>query len=371
MLFIDNPTVEQVLTMKDCIDAIEEAFKGLMTRESVHRGRIDIYVPCDRDDGYFRWGTMEGASKTLGVHAIRMKSDIVTWPTDEQGNQTEEKYCMEPGTYCGLIFLVSTRTSEPLALINDGVLQHIRVGATAGIGAKYLSREDSKVVGMLGSGGMARTYLRAFCAVRPIEKVRVYSPSQAHREEYAEEMSELLGLEVIPVSNPEAAVEGADIVSTCTDAMAPVINGDWLRPGMHVTNLGNYELDDATFDRADVSVKQGISGLIPTDSEQRVEVGRGHSPVAYIAGTDAEVDRLPPARAGGQHFKQGAYPSFVDLASGAHPGRTGNDQITVYLNGGNQGLQFAAASSITYKRAMEQGLGRALPTEWFLQDIRD
>ena len=103
MLFIHNDVVQQVLTIDDTIRAQEEAFKGLLTRDSVHRTRIDIYVPAEREDGYFRWGTMEGASKTLGVHAIRMKSDIVHWPKDAQGNWTEEKYCREPGTYCGLI----------------------------------------------------------------------------------------------------------------------------------------------------------------------------------------------------------------------------------------------------------------------------
>ena len=104
MLFIDNPTVEKVLTMEDCIDAIEEAFKGLLTRESVHRTRIDIYVPCDRDDGYFRWGTMEGASKTLGVHAIRMKSDIVHWPKDEQATGQKRSTAWSPARFAVLSF---------------------------------------------------------------------------------------------------------------------------------------------------------------------------------------------------------------------------------------------------------------------------
>ena len=152
MLFIHNDVVQQVLTIDDTIRAQEEAFKGLLTRDSVHRTRIDIYVPAEREDGYFRWGTMEGASKSLGVHAIRMKSDIVTWPTDEQGNWTEEKYCREPGTYCGLIFLVSTRNGEPLALINDGHLQHMRVAAGAGIGAKWLAPGETPVVAMLEIG---------------------------------------------------------------------------------------------------------------------------------------------------------------------------------------------------------------------------
>lgn len=74
--------------------------------------------------------------------------------------------------------LFSTVNGEPLALINDGVLQHMRVGAGGGIGVKHLARPDSSTVGMLGSGGMARTFLEAFCVVRPIRRVKVYSPTR-------------------------------------------------------------------------------------------------------------------------------------------------------------------------------------------------
>ena len=172
MLLIDNSTVDRVLTMSECIEAQDIAFRGLATGASVHRPRIDVYVPTDRTDGYYRWGTMEGASKELGVFAIRMKSDILYWPKDEQGYWKEEKYSTREGLYCGLVFLFSTRNAEPLAIINDGIIQHMRVGGGAGLGAKYLSREDSHTVGMIGSGGMARTYLEAFCSVRDIHKVK-------------------------------------------------------------------------------------------------------------------------------------------------------------------------------------------------------
>ena len=77
MLFIDNATVERLLPMDECIDAQDYAFRGLPTGESVHRPRIDLYMPAERPDGYYRWGTMEGASDALGVFAIRMKSDIL------------------------------------------------------------------------------------------------------------------------------------------------------------------------------------------------------------------------------------------------------------------------------------------------------
>ena len=263
MLFIDNDTVKQTLSIADSIDSQDRAFRGLVDGGSIHRPRIDVYVPTGREEDYYRWGTMEGASRDLGVFAIRMKSDVVSWPEDASGNWTEEKYCVEPGTYCGLIMLFSTVNGEPLAMINDGYLQHMRVGAGAGLGVRYLAREDSRVVGMLGSGGMARSYLEAFCNERPITKVRVYSPTKEHREGYAAEMSDVLNIDIEPVDDPESAVRGADIVSTCTDTMRPVLHGEWLEPGMHVTNLGGFELDDAVYSRADVVVRQGIGGARP------------------------------------------------------------------------------------------------------------
>src|SRR5712691_446074 len=266
MLIINNDDVAGLLTMADCIRVQEEAFLKLRTGEAMHRPRVDMYVPCERDDGYFRWGSMEGAND--GFFAIRMKSDILTWPRDENGNWTEEKYCRVPGTYCGIIYLLSTNNAEPLAFINDGVLQHMRVGGGAGIGVKWLAREDSHVVGMLGSGGMARTFLEAFACVRDIRQCNIYSPSPAHREAYAEEMSKRLGIEVRAVASAREAVRGADILSSCTDSMAPVYDADWIEKGMHVTNLGRREVPDAALAKFDVVIRQGTAGLQMRESER-------------------------------------------------------------------------------------------------------
>jgi ornithine cyclodeaminase/alanine dehydrogenase-like protein (mu-crystallin family) len=118
MLMIDNEAVERVLTMRECIEAQERAFAGTLTGASVSRPRIDMFVPCNREDGYYRWGSVEGASD--GVLAVRLKSDIMTWPEGPDGTRTETKYCIAPGTYCGLVLLFSTQDGAPLAIINDG-----------------------------------------------------------------------------------------------------------------------------------------------------------------------------------------------------------------------------------------------------------
>jgi alanine dehydrogenase len=84
VLIINNDDVAQLLTMPDCIRVQEEAFRKLPFGGAIHRPRIDLYFPCEREDGYFRWGTMEGAND--GYFAIRMKSDVITWPRDDTGN---------------------------------------------------------------------------------------------------------------------------------------------------------------------------------------------------------------------------------------------------------------------------------------------
>ena len=164
-LIINNDDVSKLLTMSMAIDALEAAYKQLVVKEAVCRPRIDIQIPTSDPNKIYRWGSMEGGS-TSGYFAIRMKSDVV-YEQSYNGVTTQEKYCTKPGLYCGLIFLTSTENGEPLAFINDGVLQLTRVGADSGIGTKYMAREDATVVGMLGSGGMARTHMAAFMHVRP------------------------------------------------------------------------------------------------------------------------------------------------------------------------------------------------------------
>jgi alanine dehydrogenase len=378
MLIIDNDTVSRLLTMEDCILVQEAAFRKLPLGGAIHRPRIDVYFPCERDDGYFRWGSMEGAND--GYFAIRMKSDVVTWPKRADGSWTEEKYCREPGTYCGIIFLVSTRNGEPLAFIHDGILQHMRVGAGAAIGAKYLAREDTHVVGMLGSGGMARAFLKAFKCVRDIRLCKVYSPNPDRREAYAAEMSRELGIDVLPVASAREAVRGVDLLSSCTDSMRPVYDADWIEKGMHVTNLGRREVPDAAIDRFDVVVRQGTAGLQMRQTE-RFQAERGHSPAAFIGGTPAQMLRIPAKNSqpglGGDspeftdRGRGGDKPDFADLVTGKCAGRTSRDQVTFYRNVGNQGLQFSSVGGWVYEQAVGKAMGRSIPTEWFLQDVRD
>ncbi|TAN24740.1 MAG: ornithine cyclodeaminase family protein, partial [Actinomycetota bacterium] len=237
MLVIDNKMVTELLDTREAVDVLEQSYLDLAAGEGICRPRIDMRIPAGDGRSVYQWGTMEGGSARSGYFAIRMKSDVLT-EVSVDGNRTQEKYCIQPGIFMGLVMLLSVKNGEPLALMNDGVLQHTRVAADSAIGVKYGSNSDAKVLGMIGSGGMARSHLEAVLAVRNLELVQVYSPTKANRERYAVEMTDKHGIEVRAVDTAEAACKGADIVTGCTDAVGPVIAGRHLESGVHVTSIG-------------------------------------------------------------------------------------------------------------------------------------
>src|SRR3974377_2228324 len=121
-LILNNDDVQSVLTMEITMKALEQAYQEVSRAAAVCRPRIDIQIPTEDPAKNYQWGTMEGGS-TSGYFAIRMKSDVV-YASVYNGVRTQEKYCTKPGIYCGLVLLTSIETGEPLAFINDGVLQH-------------------------------------------------------------------------------------------------------------------------------------------------------------------------------------------------------------------------------------------------------
>jgi alanine dehydrogenase len=366
MLLLKDEDVQQVLTMPMTLDALDETQKEIVKGDAATMGRIDVYLPCERPESYYRWALMTGGARRDGFVVARMLSDIVSWP-GEKGNQRENKHCIQPGTYCGLLFMFSARDGMPAAIINDGFLQHMRVAAGAGLGVKYLAREDSRTVGMIGSGGMARTYLEAFSALRKITTVKVYSPNRANAELYAKEMSTKFAIDVRPVASAREAVKGVDIVSCCTSSIDPVFKSDWLEPGMHVTDVTWDETEPGFAKAVDVAIKMGES----TPHLENPPPGAfyaAHGFLGYVAGQAQEkaiIPRRPPRE---EILKM---PSLADLLAGKVKGRTKATQTSWFLNLGVMGVQFGAVCTAVYNEARKKGIGREIPTEWFTQSIRD
>ena len=367
MLLLNNADIAKVLDMRLCMEALDGAFVEMAAGEAAGMGRIDIYVPSAVEQApYYRWAVMAGGSKKDGLVCARMLSDMVAWPR-EHGKIRENKYARAPGTFCGLLFLFSASTGEPVAMLNDGFLQHVRVGGGAGLGVKYLSRQNSRVVGMIGSGGMARTYLDAILQSRKIETLKVYSPNAEHVRAYAREMEALHGLSVEPAASAREAVRGADVVSICTSSNEPVFLNDWLEPGMHVTNLTSADIEPNLARAVDIAFRAGeATPRLAETSEQTFYARAGF--LGYVAGNPEERARVPkvdlPADIIGM-------PRLVDLIAGKTRGRTADEQTSFFLNVGAIGVQFEAVAAAVYRKAQGEKLGTEIPTDWFLQDIRD
>ena len=364
-LILSNDDIASVLTMRETVESLERAYQELAQDDAVCRPRIDVRIPTPDPEKTYQWGTMEGGSVS-GYFAIRMKSDIVYEQTYAD-TRTQEKYCVRPGLYCGLILLFAIENGEPLALINDGYLQHMRVGADSAIGTKYMAREDAAVVGMIGSGGMARSHAEAFSLVRDIQRIQVYSPTKEHRQAYAAEITERFGIETVAVDEPADAYAGADIVAGCTDASIPVVFGRYIEDGTHITCVGG-QLDGDALERIDRALRLG-SAPAPVGLP---ELALHDEVITYEASagrTASARGRAGGGRAEGVVAEDRAV--FLQQLLAGEPARPSPTAVTYSARGNIQGAQFFAVAGRAYELAKAKGLGRELPTEWLLQDIRD
>jgi ornithine cyclodeaminase/alanine dehydrogenase-like protein (mu-crystallin family) len=353
-LILSNDDAARLITMPDCIAVLEEAYLELADGRGVTRTRSDCLTPTGREDALYSLKSMDGVVPKFGVGAVRINSDIVTWP--KRGNNVRrEKIPAAPGDrYVGLVLLFSTENGEPLAIFPDGVMQRMRVGAANGLGVKYLARQDARIVGILGSGWQAGAQLMAVCAVRAIEQIRCFSPNPHNRDAFAAEMSALLGVTVSPAAAPEEAIGGADIVMCATNTLDPVFFEHWIEPGMHLSSIKRPEIEARAVKRADrvvihTSDARPIHAMTKDLPLPENTDGRG-----WDAAEEIEFDKLP---------------SLPELIAGRARGRRSDREVTCFINNLGLGYQFAAAGSLLYRKAKESGAGHDLPTDWFTEDV--
>ena len=358
MLVLSNEEIEKVLTMEACLTALEEAYQELAEGTAVNSPRADILVPTADTEAYYAFKSMAGVVPKAGVAALRLNSDILTWPR-RGGVQRRVKLPRAPGKrWVGLVLLFSTSTGEPLSIFPDGVLQRLRVGATNGLAAKYLSREDACTVGLLGSGWQAGAQLMAFCAIRPIQRVRVFSPNRNHCRQLAHEMSRIFDRPVYPCDDPTSALQEADILATATNAVEPIVRPEWLQKGMHLSCIKKQEVSEEIFQHCDLAV---LNSLAMVQQENYVPPGK-----------EREIPELRGgwwSRIRNHELLGKPLYDLPALVAGKAPRRGSGEQITFFMNNIGLGIQFAAVGARLYQLAIEKGLGREVPTDWFLQTV--
>ncbi|MFQ5840972.1 MAG: ornithine cyclodeaminase family protein [Thermodesulfobacteriota bacterium] len=359
-LVLNDNDVARVLNMRDCIAALEDAFREMGLGGAVNAPRRDSFMVISRPDAYYSFKTIEGGLESLGAVAQRINSDLVTHPVIG-GAARRVKIPAAPGNrYVGLVFLYSSETLELLAIITDGHLQRMRVAGVTGVGAKYLAREDARTAAVLGSGWQAETAAWALASVRRLSTIKVFSPNPEHRESFAGKLAKELHIEVTPKESAQETASGSDIVACATNSAGAVAKGEWVEKGAHLTCIRCHEFDEEAWRRSDLVVFSGPggSGGYSTYATQGFEASHR---AAEREGERTELEDERFERYGEKvHF-------LCDLLTDRAPQRTAPSQITLMNKDWGLGIEFASVAKLIYDRARDAGIGNEIPTEWFSQ----
>lgn len=315
-LLITEADVRAILTMPLALEAVEASFRRLADGSAVCHPRRRLRMA---EKGFMNY--MAAADSAGGYMGLKI-------------------YTVSPSGVRFLVPLFNARSGELCALIEADYLGQVRTGAASGFATRVLARPGARTVGIIGTGLQARTQLEAVALARKLEIVRAFGRDAARREKFAKDMTARLGVPVAAVASAEEAVRDADIVITSTTASKPVLEGRWLHPGAHINAIGSnfaekQELDAEAVGRCDV---------IAADSVEQSKIEAGDLIQAF--GRDGS--RWAGVR------------ELADIVTGKAPGRTNQDQITLFKSNGIA-IEDVVVGGRIYEIARERGMGREVP----------
>ena len=354
-LILSNDQVAQLLNIKDVIHVLEEGYRQAAAGQAILGSRADLNTITSHPDSVYQLKSMSSVAPSLGVGAVRINSDILSYPTIK-GKVRRQKIPLAPGNrWTGLVLLFSTETGEPLMIFPDGVMQRLRVAGTSALGAKYMARSDAETVALIGSGWQAGAQVIAISAIRNIKNFRVYSITPQNCKVFCEAMSQEIEIDMEPFEDVSDAVAKSDVVLCATNSNENVLLYDHVEPGMHISSIRDNEIALEAIRNANVTAMHDTKsmdfenydsthGLVTKDQEKE-------------AGNDPHMNYLR------------SVPTLPDLITKKACGRVSDEEVTCFLNYRGLALQFAVCGALLYKKAKERKIGNKLPTEWFTEDV--
>lgn len=324
-LVLTRKDVEELLTMKEAMSAVEDAFRQYTLGQAIMPLRSVIRIPDYNGINLAMPAYVGGDLDALGLKVVSVYGD------------NPKKYGLP--AVLATVVLNDPKTGDLLAIMDGAWLTAMRTGAVSGVATRYLAREDAKTAAVFGAGVQACTQLMAVCEAREIRLARVYDPLPEMQNRYCQEMSERLGIELIPAPSPRAAVEGSDVIIAASSARTPVFEGEWLSPGTHVNGIGSHtpttrELDTATIVRSKLVVDQREAALAEA-GDVIIPINEGHVTADHI------------------HAELG------EVVAGLKEGRANEAETTVFKSVG-LAIQDVATATRVYQLAKEKGAGTTL-----------
>jgi ornithine cyclodeaminase len=324
LLVLTAADVERLLPMADCIGVMEMALRDLAL------GQVDqplrTVLRPEQAPGLMAFMPSWRGPAERGAFGVKV---VGVFP----GNVAKGI-----DSHQGAVLLFDGQTGVPLAAMNASAITALRTAAVSGVATRLLARVDAGDAAIVGAGVEARTHLLALACVRKLSRVRVASRSLDSARRFAAAMTPQSPVPIEAMASVEAAVRGADIVSTVTSAAEPVLRREWLKGGAHVNAVGaslptRRELDGATLAAARLFVDRRESAL-------------------NEAGDYLLAVKEGAIRAGAIHAELG------EVITGRAAGRASDDEITVFKSLG-LAIEDLACAQWLYARAQAAGAGSA------------
>ena len=320
MLILQRSDITRLLTMPTCIDLMESALASLARDEVILPLRPVIRIP-DSPNAFAVMPTYSAALNACGAKLISV------YP---------ENHGTDIDSHQGLVALFDGATGTPLAIMDASSITAIRTAAVSAVATKLLARDETRTLAILGAGVQARTHLGAMFAVRPFERVLIWSRTTDHARQIAHEGANHHDAHFEVVSTADQAVSDADVVCTVTASREPVLEGSWLRPGSHINAVGASipsarELDTATVACARVFVDRRESALNEA-GDILIPIREGAFDATHIV---AEIG---------------------EILTGAAQGRRSDAEITLFKSLG-LAVEDLACAHFLHARASEMGVG--------------
>jgi ornithine cyclodeaminase/alanine dehydrogenase-like protein (mu-crystallin family) len=324
-LVLTRADVTRLLTLPDCIEAVEEAFRRHANGETIPPGVLGTHV--EGGGFHVKAAGMRGALGGRPVYAAKVNANFPGNP-DRTGLPTIQ----------GVIALFDAADGRPLALLDSIAITVLRTAAATAVAAKFLA-PDTAVVTICGCGEQSRSQLRALACVRTVTRALAFDLRAERAQRFARDMTCELGVEVLVVRDPGEASRDTTIWVTCTPARRWILGRAHVAPGSFVAAVG-----------ADNPEKQEIepellarSAVVTDVFEQCAAFGDLHHAIA------AGLMRREDVRA-----------ELADVVSGRRAGRRSTDEIVVFDSTGTA-LQDVAAAALVYERAVSNGAGLEVP----------
>jgi alanine dehydrogenase len=319
MVLLTSREIQSLLTLDECIDAVEHAFRMYGEGNAVPPGVLGVHA---KGGGFHIKAGLLNLSRSYFAAKVN-------------GNFPENNSRLGLPTIQGVIVLCDAGNGTPLAVMDSRDITSLRTAAATAVAAKYLARHESRTITICGCGNQGRTQLMALSRVFRLETVFAYDTHEKQVMQFSQDVASALRISVRPVSDLRAAVRQSDICVTCTTSRQPLLSSDDVSPGTFIAAVG-----------ADNPQKQELHPSLIASSKV----------VCDILEQCAAMGDLHHALDSGVVTRAHVHAELGEVVAGTKPGRESPAEITIFDSTG-MALQDVAAAAVLYEKAQRLGAG--------------